>query len=757
MGGIGKTVTSTSLFRDDQVRAFFDQIVFLPLGQKPNIDKVRSNFFTQLTGLALKVDLSDEEKAQEILKATLGRKILLYLDDIWAEEHAKNLDLLDSNSASVVLVSTRIRGLCGTQVCEPQTGLTTNQLKWRSYQVVCAQSVEIKQPTEDEAIAILVAAAGLPLDSVAPKGAAEIVRFCGFLPLSLAMAGRLVNDLQLGSDWSGVCEILRDELRDNQSSSHTEHNIIRASLAALGGGSEGDSIRSLFKLFALVPEDTYVPLEVLSMMLEAVHTNPNRSTVAIPRNRRRQPSTPRTRQAPQPARVSLLKIRRWLKILQDRSLVLGSIDRPMVHDLVKDFVEGLHSEEEMRRNQEQVVKTLIANRTVSDAGVVGWSMSNRGDSATSYVFNEVQWHVALSQYGERGEASLLEWATDITRDCITYAAAGEMGIERITMAAEDAEASGKFCDAALRWDMAGYHRRNIEGNRDDISAGYRVKAVQACIRIKTDAAQNEARGDYDADELHLIKFEVAAGYSTNNVAMYLEDTAETVAKMAMPLIKDVLNGPVVATRPFEQMSLTNTVEGWLPAMQDADLLLFSEIQCQAVPNLMAQCETSGDPTSRDLGGIVCSTYDTFMDLYTLHENFDWSKWPIDACANALSVYDFRLHNQMLKSAVGQDYGVFGPMAASAGLHRGNISLYREGVNVHRDIMRQIFHKDDSRGQWTAYLVDMWSLVYFMLGDADKAVLVHNEGVHHSRSATLIRKHPSLYYTVGILHLTGTGV
>ena len=89
MGGIGKTVTSTALFRDEQVRTYFDQIVFLPLGQTPNVDKLRGNFYSQITGLPLKLDYTEEQKIAEIRKATEGRKILLYLDDIWAEEHAK--------------------------------------------------------------------------------------------------------------------------------------------------------------------------------------------------------------------------------------------------------------------------------------------------------------------------------------------------------------------------------------------------------------------------------------------------------------------------------------------------------------------------------------------------------------------------------------------------------------------------------------------------------------------------------------------
>ena len=180
MGGIGKTVASAALLRDASVREYYDQIIFLPLGQTPVMEKIRSQMYLQLTGMELKIDWTEDQKIEEIRKATAGRKILLYLDDIWDDKHAQHLSLCDPASRSAVLISTRMRGLCGSN------------------------SVEIKPPDEEEGIAILIAAAGLPKGHHAPPDAAEIVRLCGNLPLSLSMAGKLIRDLGIGSDWHGV-------------------------------------------------------------------------------------------------------------------------------------------------------------------------------------------------------------------------------------------------------------------------------------------------------------------------------------------------------------------------------------------------------------------------------------------------------------------------------------------------------------------------------------------------------------------------
>jgi hypothetical protein len=38
---------------------------------------------------------------------------------------------------------------------------------------------------------------------------------------------------------------------------------------------------------------------------------------------------------------SLLNVRRWLKVLIDRSLILGTVDRPSLHDLVRNRISSI--------------------------------------------------------------------------------------------------------------------------------------------------------------------------------------------------------------------------------------------------------------------------------------------------------------------------------------------------------------------------------------------------------------------------------
>jgi hypothetical protein len=76
-------------------------------------------------------------------------------------------------------------------------------------------------------------------------------------------------------------------------------------------------------------------------------------------------------------KISLLNLRRYLKTLLDRSLLLGHVDRPSVHDVVRDFMTQQHSEAELRQRHRAVVDAFRARRP---AGGRGWELL-RTDSA----------------------------------------------------------------------------------------------------------------------------------------------------------------------------------------------------------------------------------------------------------------------------------------------------------------------------------------------------------------------------------------
>jgi hypothetical protein len=142
----------------------------------------------------------------------------------------------------------------------------------------------------------------------APPQARDLVRFCKFLPLSISIAGKLLADAGVGLDpaeWDGVMDLMQQSTSDMRS---VEESVILASLNSIRGAQK-DNITHLFKSLALLPEDAVAPLPLISLMYEAT-PNKDGGTTKAP---------------------SIFSTRLLLKHLIDRSLVLGTVDRPALH------------------------------------------------------------------------------------------------------------------------------------------------------------------------------------------------------------------------------------------------------------------------------------------------------------------------------------------------------------------------------------------------------------------------------------------
>jgi hypothetical protein len=277
-GGVGKTTTSAWLVRQERVRCQFQQIVWVALGQSPSIAACQRQLFKQLAGSELALDLSPDEMLLALQQAFAGKKCLLVLDDCWEAEHVSKFAVIDDATISRVLISSRVRSTLDGCVI-----------------------VDVCKPTEQDAIKIVMAAAGLPVDMPAPREATEVVRLCKLLPLTLAMAGRMVKELGLQQDWLEVTTMMKEELSGDGDARSAEDSIIATSLRALKG-PHAASARELLKAFRLVPEDVKVPLEALTWVYEA-STSAEASDSGAP---------------------SLLHLRRCTKMLIDRCLVLVS-------------------------------------------------------------------------------------------------------------------------------------------------------------------------------------------------------------------------------------------------------------------------------------------------------------------------------------------------------------------------------------------------------------------------------------------------
>ena len=285
MGGVGKTTISSWIVREAKVRESFDTIAWVTLGQTPDIKMSTNILHMQLTGLEMQPGLSGAEAQQALTNAFSLKNVLVVVDDCWEAAHAKQLIFLDDTTDSKVLISSRVR-----HVLEG------------------GEIIDIGHPTLEDQIKMLLAAAGVTLKAreVPPVEASKVVRLCNGLPLAIGIAGRLIMDmLDETNDWDGVFKLLQEEFGASDHGKSMEERIILTSLKAIPESQQAGVFR-LFHGFALVAEDTAVPLDVLGMVFEASGAPLDAGSL--------------------PKRV---QIRRWLKILIDRSLILGTVDRPV--------------------------------------------------------------------------------------------------------------------------------------------------------------------------------------------------------------------------------------------------------------------------------------------------------------------------------------------------------------------------------------------------------------------------------------------
>jgi hypothetical protein len=156
MGGVGKTTISSWLVHQEACRSSFDKILWVPLGQHPNMDRAQDMMLQQLNATRFADEMTADQKKQDLKIAMAGQSVLLVLDDAWEPEHIAMLDVIDDMTRSKVLLSSRVRGL----------------LLERADDVV-----DVGLPTEDEAVSMLLSTAGMKL-ATAPPEAQAIVKYC---------------------------------------------------------------------------------------------------------------------------------------------------------------------------------------------------------------------------------------------------------------------------------------------------------------------------------------------------------------------------------------------------------------------------------------------------------------------------------------------------------------------------------------------------------------------------------------------------
>ncbi|XWS10056.1 hypothetical protein CRYUN_Cryun39dG0043100 [Craigia yunnanensis] len=172
MGGLGKTTLAREVGNQAKKLNLFNKVVVTTVSQKPNFHKIQDEI-----AKFLDFDMNSEQgrrSEQELwLRLQKEKKILIILDDVWAEINLKEkigIPLGEDHKGCKVLLTTRRLEVCRSMGCQ--------------------KAVQLGVLDDQEAWALFEKKAGLQnSDDAIKKVAGQIVKKCKGLPIAIVTMG----------------------------------------------------------------------------------------------------------------------------------------------------------------------------------------------------------------------------------------------------------------------------------------------------------------------------------------------------------------------------------------------------------------------------------------------------------------------------------------------------------------------------------------------------------------------------------------
>eukprot|EP01018_Ginkgo_biloba_P006688 Gb_18202 [translate_table: standard] len=245
MGGIGKTSLLKNIYNNQEVRKFFDVVIWATVSQNVNVFELQD-----CIALRIDVDLSKisniDMRKMELYKKLKEMKFLVVLDDLW--EQLNQLEVLGVESVkaggSKIVITTRDEKVCWTMRADK---------RWKMQPLV-----------EKEGWELFIRGADVQADveDIAKKVALE----CKGLPLAISVVSTAMRGLSNRREW----ELALNQMRTVDPSFSTTHSGIENNLYKPLRWSydalPDPNLKMCFLCCAMSPEDRTIDSERLIEM-----------------------------------------------------------------------------------------------------------------------------------------------------------------------------------------------------------------------------------------------------------------------------------------------------------------------------------------------------------------------------------------------------------------------------------------------------------------------------------------------------------
>ncbi|XVF78695.1 hypothetical protein PTKIN_Ptkin14bG0156200 [Pterospermum kingtungense] len=246
MGGSGKTTLVREVGNQAEKSNLFDKVVFTAVSQKPNFRSIQDEIAKYLDDFKMNVE-GQRRSAQELsLRLQKEKKILIILDDVWAEINLKEkigIPLGDDHKGCKVLLTTRSLDTCHRMECQKavQLGVLDDEEAWELF--------ERKADLQNSA------------DYAIKNVAGQIVKKCKGLPIAIATVGSALKGNADLHRWETTYRRLRDrrlpEIQDIND--ENAYKCLEVSFDYL----KNKETQKCFLLCSLFPEDHEIYVEDL--------------------------------------------------------------------------------------------------------------------------------------------------------------------------------------------------------------------------------------------------------------------------------------------------------------------------------------------------------------------------------------------------------------------------------------------------------------------------------------------------------------